>query len=129
MSHNLQLRIDRVLGALGVVLVLATIVALMAGGGGGDAPAAASAVDRVEIKDFKYLPAAITVGVGTKITWTNVDTAPHTSSSGASPNPDGIFESGTMKKDQSRSVTVTERGTFKYYCAFHPFMQATVTVK
>lgn len=124
---------DRALGAVGAALILATgVVALTSGGGDADAsgtPAAATAADRVEIKDFKYLPDAVTVAVGTKLTWTNSDSAPHTATSGTSPNPDKVFESGTMAKGESKSVTVSKPGTFVYYCAFHPFMQATVVAR
>ena len=69
------------------------------------------------------------VAVGAKITFTNQDDAPHTATSGASPNADGVFDSGTLKKGQSKSVKLAKAGTFSYYCAFHPFMKGTVTVK
>ena len=86
-------------------------------------PAPAKAGDKVQIKDFLYDPEAISVAVGTKITFTNEDGAPHTATSGPSPTADGVFETGTLKKGQSKSVTVTKAGTFAYYCAIHPFMK------
>lgn len=120
------------LAALGVVLVLATLAVLVIHGNRGASMTgrgAAAAVDHVQIKDFKYAPATITVAPGTTITWTNRDSAPHTATSGASPNADDVFESGTITKSASKSVTVRKRGTFTYYCAFHPFMKATVIVR
>jgi plastocyanin len=133
MSSTSRRRLDRVPAVLGAMLVLAAPAVLAACG---DQPAstatrsaAATAVDHVQIKDFKYAPATITVGVGTTITWTNRDNAPHTATSGSSPDADGVFESGTITKGASKTVTVSRRGTFTYYCAFHPFMKGTVVVR
>jgi plastocyanin len=133
MLSNSHSRLSRALA----LLVLAPTLALAACGGSatatrtttstGGAPAAS--VDHVQIKEFKYAPATITVALGTKITWTNHDSAPHTATSGTSPNSDGVFDSGTIKKGESKTATVSKRGTFTYYCAFHPFMKATVVVK
>jgi plastocyanin len=127
-------RLDRMLALLGALLVLATLAVLAVHGGDRSAAtskpgAAPAAVDHVQIKDFKYAPATITVALGTTITWTNRDSAPHTATSGDSPNADGVFESGTIKKAASKTVTASKRGTFTYYCAFHPFMKATVIVR
>jgi plastocyanin len=123
-----------VIPVAGATLIVATGAALAAcGGQGSDKPAAqsrpAKVVDRVQITDFVYAPAAITVPAGTTITFTNDDSAPHTATSGTSPTPDGIFDTGTLKKGQSKTVKVTKPGTFAYYCAIHPFMKATLTVK
>ena len=71
----------------------------------------------------------ITVAAGTKITFTNEDSAPHTATSGPSPGADGVFDTGTLKKGQSKGVKVAKAGTFAYYCAIHPFMKGTVIVK
>jgi plastocyanin len=100
-------------------------------GGGAPAPRTAPArpVDRVQIKDFLYVPAAITVPAGTTITFTNGDSAPHTATSGRSPRPDGVFDSGTLTKGEHKAVKLTRPGTFAYYCAIHPFMKGTVTVR
>jgi plastocyanin len=120
---------------LGATLVVAAGALLTAcggeGGGGAAAPrsAPARAVDRVQIKDFLYVPAAITVPAGTTIAFTNRDSAPHTATSGRSPRPDGVFDSGTLAKGERRTVRLTRPGTFAYYCAIHPFMKGTVTVR
>jgi plastocyanin len=122
------------------VLLVATLVlaagALLAacggqGGGGVAAPRTAPvrAVDRVQIKDFLYAPAAITVPAGTTVTFTNRDSAPHTATSGRSPRPDGVFDTGTLTKGEPKAVRLTTPGTFAYYCAIHPFMKGTVTVR
>ena len=61
--------------------------------------------------------------------WTNQDLSTHTSTSGNSPVPDGIWESGFLGFGQSSAaVTFDQADTFPYFCRLHPFMEATVTV-
>lgn len=135
MSKPLQTSFNRLVAILGVALIVATVVVLATSGkvGGGSSTAAstgpAKAVDKVEIKDFKFAPPAITVAVGTTVTWTNTDSSPHTATSGASPSADGVFDTDIIKQGQSKTVKLSKAGTFTYYCALHPFMQATVTVR
>lgn len=136
MPGTSQQVLDRIVLALGVALIVATGVLFVghqtrsdAAAGGQAAGAPATATDKVAIKDFLYDPEAVTVAVGTKITFTNQDAAPHTATSGASPNADSVFDTGTLTKGQSKSVKLVKAGTFSYYCAIHPFMKATVTVK
>jgi plastocyanin len=118
-------------------MILTALVgaALLAGCGGGDdagqdsgatAPAkAATATDSIEIKDFLFDPDPATVKVGTKVSVSNADSAPHTlTEEGGKPS----FDSGTIKGNQSGSVTFEETGTFKYFCEFHATMKGTVTV-
>lgn len=78
----------------------------------------------VEIEDFAYVSAAITIKVGTTVTWTNKDSVRHTVSSDT-----GLFESGLFGKGESFSHTFTEAGTFTYHCAPHPYMKGTVIVE
>ena len=122
--------LDRTLAVLGVALILATVAVLVTARGPDAAttPATAS-VDAVAITDFKYAPVAISVKAGTTITWTNRDSAPHTATSGDSPNPDRVFDTDIITKGQSKTIKISKRGTFTYYCALHPFMTATVTVR
>ena len=135
MSGTSQQVLNRIVVALGLALIVATGVLFVghqtrsdaAGGPAADAPAVAS--DSVRIKDFLYDPEAITVAAGAKVTFTNEDGAPHTATSGASPNADGVFDTGTLTKGQSKTVKLVKVGTFSYYCAIHPFMKGTVTVK
>lgn len=77
----------------------------------------------VKIEDFAFVANALTVKVGTTVTWTNKDTARHTVSSDT-----GVFESGLFGKGESFSYTFTEVGVFPYYCAPHPYMKGTITV-
>jgi plastocyanin len=134
MSRGLTRSLNRVVALLGAALIIATGVLLVGHGRQDSHPNAAPArsatgVDHVQIKDFVYVPAAVTVPAGTTITFTNHDSAPHTATSGTSPTPDGVFDSATLSKGDSKRVKLTKPGTFAYYCALHPFMKATVIVK
>lgn len=90
----------------------------------GGTPKAAS-VDKVDIKEFKYGPEAIEVERGTKVSFTNADTAKHTATS----KPQGAFDSGDISKGQTKPVTFSKAGTFDYFCVYHPTMAGKVTVK
>jgi hypothetical protein len=66
----------------------------------------------------------VTVAVGDTVTWTNADDSPHTVTSA-----DGAFDSGNMEAGQVFSFTFTEPGTYRYVCAYHSEMTATVIVE
>ena len=83
-----------------------------------------AAVPAVEIKDFKYGPAQLTVAVGSQVTWTNHDEETHTITSAA-----GVFGSAGLGHDETFSQTFTQPGTYPYFCALHPQMRATVIVR
>jgi plastocyanin len=113
------------------ILVALAGTALLAGCGddkssdsSSKAPAGGAATSKIEIKNFLYSPAAATVKVGAKVSVTNEDSAPHTLTDRATP---AAFDSDTIKQNQTRTVTFTKAGTFKYYCQFHPTMSGTVT--
>ncbi len=124
---------DRILLVVGAVLILATGAVFAVHAFEGDDGAAqagpAVAVDKVPIKDFLYKPEAISVRVGTKVTFTNEDSATHTATSGEPPGADGVFDTGNLTKGESKSVTIAKAGTFAYYCELHPFMKGTVIAK
>src|SRR4051812_48845552 len=62
----------------------------------------------VDIKGFAFNPATITVPKGTKVTWTNSDSASHTATA------KGTFDTGTLTKGKTGSVTLDTPGTFDY---------------
>ncbi len=71
----------------------------------------------------------LTVKAGSTIIWRNLDGPTHTSTSGASPSPDGTWDTGVLGQNQAATgVTFNNAGTFAYFCQIHPGMQATVTV-
>jgi plastocyanin len=93
----------------------ASAAASSAGGAGG-----ASAVT---IQNFAFNPAALTVKVGTEVTWTNQDSTAHTvtfDTGGAT--SDNLAQSATYKQ------TFSTAGTLTYHCKIHSNMTGTVTV-
>lgn len=123
---------DLLLTALGTSLVLATGgVALFSDktGSTGQSEAGPPAgsvkkTDRVRITDFKYSPPTAQVKVGSKLTFVNDDNAAHTSTSKIS----GVFDTGSIKQGETKTVVLEKAGDFDYYCAFHPFMKAKIRV-
>ncbi|MCC6704164.1 MAG: cupredoxin family copper-binding protein [Thermomicrobiales bacterium] len=75
------------------------------------------------IEGFAFAPGTIEIKVGTTVTWTNNDSAPHTVTAN-----DRSFESGRLEQGQTFSFTFDTAGTFEYFCEYHPGMTATVVV-
>lgn len=86
------------------------------------APAASQPV-AATISNFAFSPATITVHKGTKVTWTNEDSAAHTVTGN-----NGGPASGDIGQGASYSYTFNAVGSFPYHCAIHPYMKGTVTV-
>ena len=78
----------------------------------------------VMIHNYAYSPAALTVKVGDTVTWTNMDSAPHTVTVTDGPVK---FDSGNLQEGESFSYTFKKAGTYSYYCAVHPDMTGKVT--
>jgi plastocyanin len=78
----------------------------------------------VKIDNFNFTPPALTVPVGTKVTWVNKDDVPHTVTS-----DDKLFGSRAMDTDDKFSFTFQTPGTYPYYCSVHPKMTGKVIVK
>ncbi|MEK7217799.1 MAG: cupredoxin family copper-binding protein [Patescibacteria group bacterium] len=78
----------------------------------------------VDIKNFLFNPQTLTIKKGTKVTWVNNDTAPHTVTSDVG----NLLNSPTLASGQSFSFTFTDVGTNNYYCAIHPTMKGSIIV-
>ena len=83
--------------------------------------ARAQAPVAVAIAGFQFAPATLTVPVGTAVTWTNSDTAAHTTSGSG-------WDSGVLSQGQSFTFVTQSAGAFPYVCLIHPSMQGTLTV-
>jgi hypothetical protein len=94
------------------------------GSGGGTPPPPPPAPTAVMIMNMAFTPATVTVAAGSKVTWTNMDSVPHTVTSSGS----GPLNSPLIQPNGSWSYTFTTPGTYHYYCSVHPNMTATVTV-
>ena len=116
-------------------LGLAGAIAITAACGSAAAPAPAATASpapkpadvAIDIQAFKFA-ATMDVATGTKVTWTNKDTAKHTVTSGTRPNKDGKFD-GQLEGAGTFSFTFADAGTYAYYCSIHSSMNATITVK
>jgi plastocyanin len=87
------------------------------------APAAAQTSVKVDIKDFKFGPPAVTVKKGGRVTWTNSDSADHTATA-----DNRTFDTGTLHQGDSKVETFDKTGTYSYSCQFHPFMKGRIVV-
>jgi|GEM_PF-544516 len=113
--------------AVGSVLIVALAGGASAGAGASTSAAPTAAVGgavKIDIVDFKYKPATLTVNAGAKVTWVNSDSAPHTATVSG-----GGFDTGTLRKGDMKTLTLDKPGTYAYICEFHPFMKATVVVR
>lgn len=89
-------------------------------------PASAAPVtgNTVAIQYFAFQPVNLQVKVGTTVTWTNNDTAPHT----VTFRDSTLKSSGVLRQGDTYSYAFTTTGTFAYYCDLHQYMTAQVNV-
>jgi len=110
-------------GALSLALAFAALASATAA-----APVPAAVPPRtgptVKIDNFVFGPAALTVTVGTTVTWINQDDIPHTVVAG-----DKSFKSKVLDTDERFSFTFTRPGEYDYFCSLHPHMVGKVIVK
>jgi plastocyanin len=90
-------------------------------------PPPGGSVAGVTIQDFSFSPAAVTVKVGTTVTWTNNGPAAHSATSNT-----GTWDSGLLSGPTSGGAygggsaggtyqyTFTAAGTYAYHCYLHP---------
>lgn len=122
----------RALGAL-----CASLIVLASCGGGGASPATTApaaggtgaAEAAVTAEGFAFKPAVIDVKAGGKVTWTNKDGAPHTTTSGKAGAKDGKWEGQLAGSGGSFSFTFAQAGTYDFFCAIHTSMTGQVVVK
>lgn len=89
----------------------------------GDSQAEA-APNTIEISNFSFAPAALTVPVGTTVTWVNEDDEPHTVV-----DSDTLFKSHALDTGDKFSFTFTTPGKFQYFCTIHAHMVGMVVVE
>jgi plastocyanin len=109
-----------------ILLPIALVVFVACGGGDSVSPTtttASAAADQIEMANFAFTPATITVPVGTTVTWTNTDSVQHTTTSA-----DDLWKSGNLAQDASFSFTFDTPGTYEFMCSIHNSMKGTVTV-
>jgi plastocyanin len=77
----------------------------------------------VTLADRAFDPTSVEVPVGGGVDWSNEDQEGHTITAS-----DGSFDSGVVGPGEAFSTTFEIAGTYDYFCAIHPEMQARVVV-
>jgi amicyanin len=108
-------------GAVAVVLAAFWFAGL--GGSAAQPPLATDRIAAIDILNFKFTPAEVTVKAGTTIRWTNHGYVPHTVDFTG-----GAVHSGVLNNGNQFTHTFTTPGTYAYICHIHPFMHGTVVV-
>jgi len=86
------------------------------------APEPQEGVTDVAIRNLAFTPKEVTIKVGERVRWTNLESLIlHTSTSGAPGAADGLWNSGTLSSGESFTTEpFGEAGEFVYYCIHHP---------
>jgi plastocyanin len=78
----------------------------------------------VVLRGMNYLPATLVVNVGDTVVWKNGDVVPHTAT-----DKGKSFDSGSIEPGGSWSYVAKRKGTYFYYCSFHPFTKGKLVVR
>jgi plastocyanin len=137
-SHARRSLLSAAVLGVAAALVLVGCGGSSSTGGGGTSPTPAAAATSagggggasdVTIANFAFTPQTLSVKTGTKVTWTNNDSVPHTvvstDSMSTSANTTNLFASNTLSPGQSFSFTFDKAGTYFYECSIH-FSQAAM---
>ena len=111
------------LGAVGMAALLAAALPRLTAAGETAVKAAASTAT-VQIDNFTFTPATLTVAIGTAVTWKNEDDSPHRIG-----DKDGTFKSAALDTDDTFSHTFATPGVYPYICTIHPYMAGKIVVK
>jgi plastocyanin len=116
-------RIGLLLGAVGVTALLGAALPELTAAGEAMVAAAASPAT-VDIDNFAFAPATLTVTAGTTVTWKNEDDSPHRIG-----DKNGTFKSAALDTDDTFSHTFAAPGEYPYICTIHPYMVGKIVVK
>jgi plastocyanin len=124
-----------------LVAIAAAAVALGGCGGGGDnggggsttaagssssgTSANAGGGKTIDISNFKFAPASLTVPAGSKVTVKNSDSTAHT----ATADSGNTFNTNDIDPGSSATITLKSAGRVPYHCNIHPFMHGTIVVR
>ena len=110
-------------GTVGLTALLAAALPELTAAGVAAVTAAASPAT-VDIDNFAFTPAALTVTAGTTVTWKNEDDSPHRIG-----DKNGTFKSAALDTDDTFSHTFAAPGEYPYICTIHPYMVGKIIVK
>ncbi len=77
----------------------------------------------IAIDNFNFAPTRAAVAIGTTVTWSNRDDAPHTIVS-----TERQFKSAVLDTGEQFSYRFERAGTYKYFCSLHPRMTGEIVV-
>jgi plastocyanin len=77
----------------------------------------------VDIQDFFFDPGQLTVAQGDTVTWTNLGSVDHTTTSDS-----GVWDSGHIPHNGTFTRQFQDLGTFPYHCTIHTSMIGTIVV-
>jgi plastocyanin len=80
--------------------------------------------NEVWLLNSTFYPTTLYVAVNTTVKWTNKDGYAHTVTSDSI-----MFNSGNMGSNATYSFQFTKQGNYKYHCAIHSMMMATIVVQ
>ena len=78
----------------------------------------------VALRGMKNVPATLAVRAGDTVVWKNEDVVPHTATDRGK-----AFDSGNIEPGGSWSYVAGRKGTFSYYCAYHPNTRGRLVVR
>lgn len=90
-------------------------------GGPTQAPTRVEA-NTITIQNFSFNPSTLTVKQGTKVTWSNQDSAIHDIKS-------DTFNSQNLNRGNKFEFTFEDKGSFDYICGIHPTMTGKIVVE
>ena len=102
------------LGACAALLVVAVL----------SSAAAKSRTHTVTLRGMKNVPATLVVRAGDTVVWKNDDVVPHTATDRGK-----SFDSGNIEPGGSWSYVANRKGTYFYYCAYHPNTKGKLVVR
>lgn len=77
----------------------------------------------VEIHKMKFQTEQLGVKIGDTVTWINKDIVPHTATA-----KDKSWDSGSLKKGESFTLTITGKTSPDYFCSYHRQMKAKLVI-
>jgi plastocyanin len=116
-------RMGLLLGAVGLTALLAAALPELTAAGEAVVAAAASPAT-IDIDNFAFTPATLTITAGTTVIWKNEDDSPHRIG-----DKNGTLKSAALDTDDTFSHTFAAPGEYPYICTIHPYMVGKIVVK
>ncbi|MBI4216160.1 MAG: cupredoxin domain-containing protein [Chloroflexi bacterium] len=92
------------------------------------APTSSGSEQALEMRNFAFAPASLTVKVGTVLVWTNRDSVSHTVTLSSVPTGVASLDSGSLGPGQTFRLTASQVGRYAYHCSIHPSMTGEIVV-